>query len=88
MPTIRLRRRAYHDACFERELFTPSAQARAMGITPSSVWRVMESLSLPGVPFIAGALRAFPDLTFADLFEIVDDDPPAEVLAGGQELSA
>lgn len=72
-PIIRLRRRAYLEACLKRELLTTVAQGRALGLGHSSVWRILDGLSAPGTAFIAGAIRTFPELGFDGLFEVVDE---------------
>lgn len=42
--------------------------AKAMGVNRSQIWRVKENKNDPGEEFIAGALKAFPDATFDELF--------------------
>jgi hypothetical protein len=44
--------------------------ASAMRMHRTTVTRVVAGEMRPGVAFIAGALTAFPDLRFDDLFEI------------------
>ncbi|MBB4965756.1 transcriptional regulator [Saccharothrix violaceirubra] len=51
--------------------------SQAMGVNRSTVTRVRAGTLHPGPAFIAGALRAFPPLTFEDLFECFTDAPPA-----------
>lgn len=48
--------------------------ARRMGMATSSVTRVLAGQYRPGEAFISGLMRAFPDLDFEDLFEVVDAD--------------
>lgn len=42
--------------------------AKNMGINRSQVWRVKEGKNEPGRDFIAGALKAFPEASFDELF--------------------
>lgn len=52
--------------------------ARAMGVDVSTLSRVKRKEVGIGNDFVLGALRAFPDKRFDDLFEIVADEQPAE----------
>lgn len=70
--TIRLRTRVFVEECMKREWFSASSQARGLGLAVSSIWRILERDTAPGAAFIAAALTAFPDLTFDDLFELVE----------------
>lgn len=47
--------------------------ARAMQISEANVSRVRHGLRRIGPDFISGSLKAFPDLSFYDLF-ILDDE--------------
>lgn len=49
---------------------TPAALATAMRVHRATVTRVLAGQQAVGASFVAGALTAFPDLTFSDLFEI------------------
>jgi hypothetical protein len=48
-----------------------SELARAMGISVSQIYRVREGKRPINQKFIVGAMKAFPDYTFDDLFYIV-----------------
>lgn len=50
--------------------YTGRQLARAMGITPSMLSRVEHNHRRISATFIAGALRAFPNMTFDELFII------------------
>lgn len=87
MPTIRLRTRAFVQECLKRDWFSASAQARGLGMSPSSMWRVLENESAPSAGFIASVLTVFPEVSFADMFEVVEapTDAADEVV---EEMSA
>lgn len=53
------------------------AKARAIGIDPATYSRVVNGKQAPGERFIAALLAAFArdGLDFADLFEVIDDEP-------------
>ena len=42
--------------------------AQCMGISPSQLWKVKVGIHDPGKDFIAGALKAFPNTSFDELF--------------------
>jgi 16S rRNA U516 pseudouridylate synthase RsuA-like enzyme len=46
--------------------------AAAMGISVAQVWRVQHGQRTINGTFISGALRAFPDKVFSDLFYVED----------------
>lgn len=57
---------------------TDAALASAMKVHHTTVSRVLRGKTGPGEEFIANLLAAFPELTFGDLFEVVEkpeDDP-------------
>jgi hypothetical protein len=47
------------------------AVAKAIGISPRQVARVLDGTTAPGVAFIAGLLAAAPETGFRRMFEIV-----------------
>lgn len=47
--------------------------AEKMGVSGSTVYRVLEGRMEPGSRFIAGLLNTVPDLDFDDLFECVSE---------------
>lgn len=52
--------------------------ARAMGISVSQLYRVREGKRRINEKFIIGAVRAFPQCRFSDLFYIARDDDSGE----------
>lgn len=70
---IRLRTTQYRKYAALKGLSTHAQQATAIGVTEATVGRVLAGKTAPGEAFIAGCLAAFPQLDFADLFEVVDD---------------
>ena len=59
-------------------LTTSDELADHLGISRWTVNRMLSGAIDPGVRTIAHALTAFPDLTFEDLFEVVEDEPVAQ----------
>jgi hypothetical protein len=55
-----------------------SELARAMDISVSQVYRVREGKRNINQKFIVGAIRAFPECRFSDLFYIAPDDSRVE----------
>ena len=55
-----------------------SELAWAMGISVSQVYRVREGKRNINQKFVIGAIRAFPECRFSDLFYIAPDDSPVE----------
>ncbi|MDQ0377912.1 transcriptional regulator [Amycolatopsis thermophila] len=68
--TIKLRPGELDKAIRLKHFPSDYALARAMGVARSTVVRVRAGQIEPGPRFIAGALVAFPELRFEDLFEI------------------
>lgn len=89
-PTIRLRQRTFIEQCMSHGWYSASSQARALGLSPQSMWRTLEGQHGIGPTFIAACLRAFPDLGFDDFFEVVDGDVGPETMPAraSEELSA
>lgn len=52
---------------------TDAARADAIGVNAATFSRVVRGLTAPGEVFIAGVLAALPEMSFEDLFEVVDD---------------
>ncbi|MFC5993518.1 transcriptional regulator [Pseudonocardia hispaniensis] len=73
-PTIRIRAERLDLARRAAGLVTDTALADAMGIHKASVSRTLAGKSQLGGNFIGGLLRAFPGLTFEDLFTLGADD--------------
>ncbi len=55
-----------------------SELAQAMGISGSQLYRVREGKRNINQKFIIGAIKAFPECRFSDLFYIAPDDSPVE----------
>ena len=55
-----------------------SELAQAMGISVSQIYRVREGKRKIHQKFIVGAMEAFPEKQFSDLFYISKDDRPVE----------
>lgn len=58
-----------------RGLMTDAAIAAYLGISPTTVWRLLRGDIKPGEHIIAVTLAAFPELKFEDLFEVVLNEP-------------
>ena len=56
---------------------TDRALAELLQIDQGNLSRVLNGKQRPGGVFIASALRAFPGLDFADLFEVIDETQAA-----------
>ncbi len=61
----------------QRGVPSDRALARAMKIDPGTICKVRQGKRSISPEFITGALRAFPDLTFADLFTVEPDTEEA-----------
>jgi multidrug efflux pump subunit AcrA (membrane-fusion protein) len=55
-----------------------SELAQAMGISVSQVYRVRVGKRKINQKFIVGAIQAFPEYRFGDLFYVAQDDRPVE----------
>ena len=55
-----------------------SELARVMGISVSQLYRVREGRRNINQKFIIGAVKAFPECRFSDLFYVARDDSPVE----------
>lgn len=77
--SIRLRTGQFEKFCALKGWKTQAIRAQQIGVTEPTVGRVVTGKRAPGEQFIAGCLHAFPELDFADLFEVVEDteDVPA-----------
>lgn len=67
---IRLRMDRIDEIATARGLASDSARAERIGVDRSTYSRVRAGEIVPGHRFIAGCLRAFPDLKFEDLFTV------------------
>lgn len=75
--SIRLRTGQYRKYAAMKGWITDRAAADAIGVTPSTLSRVLRGATdsrgtAPGEQFIAGLLAAFPELDFSDLFEVYE----------------
>lgn len=48
--------------------FDDAAIAKYIGVSHSTVWRILNGKMQPGADFISAILVAFPDVKFEDLF--------------------
>lgn len=74
-PVLRLRMDRYRRLVKDEGWLTLEDQARGIGIAQSTVSRTLAGVQRPGNALIAALLRAFPDQSFEDLFEVVDSSP-------------
>jgi hypothetical protein len=70
--TIRIRAAQLDVARRVGGLTSNRALAAAMGVHPSTVGRILNGELGIGSDVVAGFLRAFPALTFEQIFEVVD----------------
>lgn len=68
---IRLKRDALEKLQSEMQ-WNDTALAEHMGINRVQIWRVKEGHNEPGRDFIAGILKAFPNVSFEDIFFLPD----------------
>lgn len=68
-----LRTEQYAKFCKLKGWETIHRQAEQIGVDPATVSRVVTGQTAPGERFIAGVLAAFPELDFADLFEVTNE---------------
>lgn len=77
--SIRLRTAQYRKYAALKNWKTQSQAAAAIGVSEPALSRVIRGKRGPGADFIAALLNAFPQLEFADLFEVevpaTDDEP-------------
>lgn len=70
--TLRLRASTWDDLCDSRQFMRESFIAAIVGVNTSHLYRLRHGQSRPGTKFIARAMSAFNDLSFDQLFEIVE----------------
>lgn len=75
--TIALRNRQFRKFTALKGWATDTAIAAAIGYDRGNLSRVLQGTQAPGAKFIAGCLTAFPELEFADLFEVLPTDGSA-----------
>lgn len=66
--TVKLNVKAFEENQTKHQLNGEGKCARKMEISPSQLWKVKTGIHDPGKDFIAGALKAFPNASFDDLF--------------------
>lgn len=70
---IALKTTQFDKVCSLVGLKTVDSRATRLGVDPATVSRVTRGLAAPGERFIAGCLKAFPELDFEDLFVVTTD---------------
>lgn len=78
---IRLRTGQYRKFAALKGWATDDAASKAIGVDPATLSRVLKGRSAPGGRFIAAILLALPEVEFADLFDVIDEDEHARVIA-------
>lgn len=71
---VRLRVGQWRKFCAMRNWDSENQQAKALGVSPSTINRILKGTQRPSGEFIGAALVAFPHLEFSDLFEVVNDE--------------
>ncbi len=66
--TVKLDIKAFEENQKKYNLNEEGKCAEAMGISPSQLWKVKTGIHDPGKDFIAGALKAFSDTSFEEIF--------------------
>lgn len=75
--SIALRTKQFQKFMALKGLKTDTAIAAAIGCDRGNLSRVLMGKQAPGARFIAACLVAFPELDFADLFEVVGGNEEA-----------
>lgn len=66
--TVKLNIKAFEENQNKYQLKEAGKCAERMEISPSQLWKVKMGMHDPGKEFIAGALKAFPNTSFDELF--------------------
>lgn len=66
--TVKLNIKAFEENQNKYKLKEEGKCAERMEISPSQLWKVKMGIHDPGKDFIAGALKAFPNTSFDELF--------------------
>ena len=66
--TVKLNIKAFEANQSKYKLNEEGKCAEEMEISPSQLWKVKTGIHDPGKDFIAGALKAFPSVSFDELF--------------------
>jgi tRNA G10 N-methylase Trm11 len=66
--TVKLNIKAFEENQIKYKLNEERKCAEKMEISPSQLWKVKTGIHDPGKDFIAGALKAFPQTSFDELF--------------------
>lgn len=80
---VRLRIGQYRKFCRMRGWDSENQQAHALGVSPSTVNRILKGTQKPSSEFIGAALTAFPELEFSDLFEVINETPAPPLASAG-----
>ena len=75
--SIRLRTRQFQKFAALKGWRSDDQASRALGVNPATLSRVLRGKTAPGERFIAATLLAFPEMDFADLFDVVAGDDEA-----------
>jgi transcriptional regulator with XRE-family HTH domain len=68
---VRLRVGQWRKFCRMRGWESENQQAHGLGVSPSTINRILKGTQRPSGEFIGAALLAFPELEFIDLFEVI-----------------
>jgi hypothetical protein len=66
--TVKLNKKAFEENQTKYKLREEFKCAEQMEISPSQLWKVKTGIHDPGKDFIAGALKAFPQTSFDEIF--------------------
>lgn len=77
-PIITLNLPAYRWACTEGSVTSDTQAARLFGVSRSTILRARQG-GRCGDDLVAGVLKAFPRLSFEELFNLTERDPNREV---------
>lgn len=66
--TVKLKLKAFEENQTKYKLMEEGKCAEKMEISASQLWKVKTGIHDPGKDFIAGALKAFPNTSFDELF--------------------
>jgi len=77
METVRLRREAVEQLMPEGEIRTQEQVAKVLGVHRSSISRQFSGANV-GDRVLAGLVRFAPEARLGDLFEVVEEEAPAQ----------
>lgn len=73
--------------CAEHGMHNDTMVGVAMGVSPSTIWRIRRRLASPGIGFVLQAMRVF-GASFEELFEVLAVAEEPERQAAQQETAA